>query len=214
MHKVNVYFINHNELNSEYFGKNSQKLADICATLPSHYTTQIETVKNANRKTELLASALLLQRHLGIQKDSDFAISKEGCLSLPDGSRNFCISHARDYTILAVSEDGLTIGADIEELHNDMDEKQIRHRMLVAKKVMPPALLEQYLAASSAEEPLVFTTLWTRVEAMLKAEGKGFHLDPLEHPELFDKWNNFVCEHDSHIVSVAALEAIELVKVL
>ncbi len=197
MNTVKIYFINHKFINPD----DSSILDKVTI---DHYQSLLSTVKNRPRKIELICSALLLQQCLGIQSDQDFTLGKDGQLIGKDGATNFCLSHARDYTILAISEDGSPLGADIEEFVSGADEKSLRHRALIAKKVMPPALLQEYHDSRETDHEIVtFARLWTQVEAVLKAEGTGFAKDPLKHPELFDKW---LVQYDSlpdHMICIA-----------
>lgn len=203
MNIVNIYFMNHNKITQD-------TIDALRPTIAPHYGNAILTVKNAKRKIELLCSGVLLKEHLGIKEDRQLQIAKSGCLAFADGSRGFCLSHARDYTILAVSENHSVIGADIEELSFDLSEKAVHHRAIVAKRVFPPALMAQYRAASPQEEPRVFAALWTRVEAVLKADGAGFYKEPLQHAALFDEWSCENIEFDDHMIAIASKSAIQI----
>ncbi len=203
MNIVNLYFMNHNKITQD-------TLEAQLRTIAPHYGNAILTVKNEKRKVELLCSGVLLKEHLGITSDSQFKVSESGCLFLADDTRGFCISHARDFTILAVSEDGSTIGADIEEISDDRFEKAVHHRAIVAKRVFPPALMAQYKAATLEEEPTVFAALWTQVEAVLKADGAGFYKEPLKHPELFSLWQCQNIIYQDHMIAIASKDPVEL----
>lgn len=197
MNTVKIYFINHKFIDPD----NPDLFARV--TL-EHYKNHFSTVKNRPRKIELICSALLLQNCLGFQSDEDFSLGKDGQLQKRDGTTNFCLSHARDYTILAISEDSSPLGADIEEFMSGTDEKNLRHRELIAKKVMPPALLQKYYDSRETDEEIaIFAQLWTRVEAVLKAEGTGFSKDPLKHPELFDLWKVQYASLPEHMICIA-----------
>ena len=195
MNIVNIYFIKHNEITQDLLGAAGNAIAP-------HYSNAISAVKNQKRKVELYCSGTLLKKCLQITSDEQFHIDENGCLSYPDGSRNFCLSHARDYTILAVSDDKNILGADIEEIPDNLSDKARHHREITAKRVLIPSLLSDYYAAS-LDEPVVFSRLWTTVEAVLKADGSGFYKDPLKNPELFDTW---ICKHiklANHMIAVA-----------
>jgi len=216
--QVKVYYIEHNKLNTE----NESLLSEI---MP-RYRNQVLESKNDGRRKNALSSGLLLSRILHFTEDSQVVAGEHGALRSADTKGpTFCISHGRDFTILAVSRTGIPLGCDIEEFPNDEDaiaranlsqEKLKRHRFLVAKRTFPETLRiiyeeaiameeEDYLIhpCSKCGEAHTFTRMWTIVEAVLKAEGSGFATDPVAHPELFIDWQTNSVMLAEHIITVA-----------
>jgi 4'-phosphopantetheinyl transferase len=86
---------------------------------------------------------------------------------IPNSDICFNISHSGKYVIFACTFSNV-IGIDIEEMNPNIDIDDF-------KTVLSE---DEYIGIENAKEPLApFYTLWTKKEALLKAEGKGFFDD-------------------------------------
>jgi 4'-phosphopantetheinyl transferase len=90
-------------------------------------------------------------------------------LALPTRLR-FNLSHSDEHVALA-----LTLGAEVGV---DLEPTAPPDRDAVAEVVMTPAELAAFLAIPPDERDAAFLKLWTRKEAVMKAGGTGFSVDP------------------------------------
>lgn len=84
-----------------------------------------------------------------------------------NGAPDFNISHTNGMVVCAVSDAG-RIGIDVEQL-NPIDLTDFR-RVFTAK--------EYHYIHHATDSQGAFFELWTKKEAVMKADGRGFHLDP------------------------------------
>lgn len=157
------------------------------------------------------ASHLLLNRVFGLTSSRQLVAGPHG---KPDFSDSFPpasafsffnLSHGRDYTVMAVSD--AVLGIDIQEIPDEKDpmkkEKGEKKRSLVADRSFPEDYRRAYQIASREEEAAIFTRLWTKTEAILKAEGSGFACDLRDHPELLLRWKTRSFSLNNHEITVA-----------
>jgi len=148
------------------------------------------------------AKELLLSAALGITSSS-LSQNQYGKPLLPyDDNRHFNISHARDYSVIAVSSG--EIGIDIEEIKTD--NRRRKYDEMTARRVFSDEYYKEFSDSDESQKKYVFTKLWTQLEAILKANGTGFHLDPRKSPEIFSNWKIQNIELGDHIISVAMRE--------
>ena len=131
----------------------------------------------------------------------------------------FSLSHADNYVILAVAPS--PVGVDIERCD--------RLTLSVIKRVLPPAYFEKLDKANipetlehpqheGGESPYKekdvsihtkqeWAKAWTSVEAVLKADGRGFSFDPREDASFMDGWHiECFSLEDDYMVSCACRE--------
>jgi 4'-phosphopantetheinyl transferase len=84
---------------------------------------------------------------------------------------DFNASHSGDIVLLAFSGQG-AVGVDVEVVRSDIDLDSLSARVLAPEEL---ALLER---ADAALRPRLFLRAWTRKEAILKALGTGFSVEP------------------------------------
>lgn len=91
----------------------------------------------------------------------------------PDGPHRvaFSLAHSGQYGLLAVTR-GREIGVDIEIEH------KLDDLAGMARQVMSPAEFESFRSTAGHLAGETFFGLWTRKEALLKAMGTGFSIDP------------------------------------
>lgn len=92
-------------------------------------------------------------------------------LSEPFGRLDFSLSHCGPIALIAVNEAG-RVGVDVEAVR-DIDDIDG-----VAEQVFTPSERATFGRAQPADRCDLFYDLWTRKEAVLKANGRGFIDDP------------------------------------
>jgi len=100
----------------------------------------------------------------------DFAYGSDGkpALHKPQASPlQFNLSHSGDWAVLALSA-GVVIGVDLEKIDPALDYAALAARVFTA------AENADLLAAAPQRQRRRFYRLWTRKEALLKGEGRGF----------------------------------------
>jgi phosphopantetheinyl transferase len=148
-------------------------------------------------------------------------------------SVKFNLSHGGNYAVLAIAD--REVGVDIENLERKANMDKIAKRVfteaereyikgqgigfwdfaqndkMVRNDTAKPVILGE-VPESIAEGTLRFFQIWTAKEAVMKATGLGFTLDPLSFSVVpFDKfceandkiWTISSNIHDGHMVSVA-----------
>lgn len=116
---------------------------------------------------QLLIQLMLSQFKLGVL--SDIKRTKHGKPYL-NNETTFNLSHSGDYIALAFSlQKGIEIGVDIEQI-KDTDCRQIAPIVFCKE--------ELDFLYNSAQFVSDFFRLWTRKEAVLKADGEGFMRNP------------------------------------
>lgn len=120
------------------------------------------------------AAGLLAVQALGVMRDEDLVVGDEGKLALAAGGPEFNISHDDELAVLAVAGPGCEglvggpVGVDVEDVPDVYGEPQNAALRAVLSA-------EQLTEVESAEDPALACALaWTRVEAVLKADGRGF----------------------------------------
>lgn len=127
-------------------------------------------------RREAAGVGLLLRDALGVFDDTQLACSTFGKIELADGEApSISISHGGGVAILAVSDVarsvGGPIGADIESVDEIAS-------VAVERMASPREWAWIDAAADSREHAFRLCQVWTRIEAILKAEGTGFSIDP------------------------------------
>lgn len=145
------------------------------------------------------AAIELLVAVYGVNDEKQLIIGKQGKLALtdemkaslasgeivpriPEAARarlfEFNFSHTPHATVIGCAR--TAIGVDAQEL---MDEDPI-----VVKHYFPAQLAER-LAASTGDRRAAYTECWTRLEAAIKADGRGFDVERKELSQIYDSWH-------------------------
>ncbi len=196
MNTANIYVCN-----TEILPPDEEVLPDI----PPYYVKKYEKANNPKVKKQELAAGYLLAIHLGVIGEDGIIENEYGKPMLnPDTCINikeFSISHSGKYVVLAVADK--PVGVDIE----DSD----RMSLPVLKKVLPEEYYDILIGKEfPVEEEFMLgeklgqAKAWTTVEAMLKAEGCGFKMDPKKDPGLFDRWYTSSVIYDKKYVITCA----------
>jgi 4'-phosphopantetheinyl transferase len=136
--------------------------------LPPARRAKTERLRRPADRLRSLAAWLLLRRFLGARGDSDIKFGPWGRPELAKGGPAFSLSHSGDFSALSVSD--AAHGLDLEGLARPVNFQAVLPRIL------SPA--EAPFAKSLAQSPEGFFFVWTRKEALMKALGLGFQLDP------------------------------------
>ncbi|MCR5467999.1 MAG: 4'-phosphopantetheinyl transferase superfamily protein [Lachnospiraceae bacterium] len=151
-------------------------------------TDQPQTKKEdrKQRKSSLLSKVLNVD-------ENALQLGEHGKPFLKDGSRFISISHDDNVSVLAVSD--INIGVDIERIGEA--------KMRIVKRFFPPSFKDAVESTSGEDRNRVFYEKWTIIEAILKADGSGFHRDINEDPAWIFNWKTVSFEHEGFMVSLA-----------
>lgn len=132
-----------------------------------------ENRKHESARLRTIAAGLLLRDVLGVRDDADLTYNEFGKPALAAGRPWFNLSDGGDWAALAVAD--LPVGVDLEPLREDWPAG--------LRRCFLPEELAWLDEAPTAER---FFTLWTRLEAALKAKGTGLALRGRDFPLLED----------------------------
>lgn len=117
------------------------------------------------------------------------------------GGPKFNLSHhSGSFAVLAVSD--MEVGVDVEPIVRD-------RKPIIPKRFLRPDELEWLGEDPSPER---FAHLWTRLEAALKADGRGLDLENRDFSVVNNgqPWHIQTISHRGHIISCAAGEPFEI----
>lgn len=145
---------------------------------------------------ESLATGLLLATVLAVHRDRQLVIDAYGKPALADASSSISISHGGDVAVLAVSaRPQERIGVDVEPIASGCE---------AAAVYLPPAdrAWIAFAPRGGEERARRFACAWTRLEALVKADGRGFSVDPRKGaPQGFSTSS---IEYRGHLLACAA----------
>lgn len=123
------------------------------------------------RRTAFLAARLfvreLLARRLGcLPAAVPIILPSDGKPRLACGGVEFSLSHPEGWIAVALSED-CAVGIDAEPL------RALAGMPEIVSEFFPPAARAEFTAASPDRQIPVFFRWWTRIEAAVKASGRG-----------------------------------------
>jgi len=143
------------------------------------------------------AAGLLLASVLGVRADEQLALGPEGKPELSAGSPRIGLSHDDAMAVLAVA-DGV-VGVDVEEV-------PAQYGSLQRDALRGVLSAEHIERVERAPDPaLSFALAWTHVEAVLKADGRGFAFD-VRGGHLPAGWKTAYVLVDGHAVTCAMRE--------
>ena len=208
MNKINKPKIEIHLLNIDDIDMSDDGVRSVIAPF---YIRKAEAIKSINGQKAEIGAGYLLFKYLGVKTDEDLKHNEYGKPSLKARGEmtEFSLSHSGKYVVLAVSD--IPIGVDIESRENItlsvlrrvLPDKH--YKKLVEKDYSGEVILDKNGKITPCrEEKLMYTKKWTSVEAVLKAIGKGFYLDPSMEESFMDGWNLFSLQaDDEYVISVA-----------
>lgn len=173
-------------------------LIEIRRILPYYYKKYVE-LKNREEAASSLAAGILLYRYLGISNPDQIIFGKYGKPQMKNGANHFNLSHAGRYVVLAIAE--VPVGIDMEPLDGV--------KWGAARKVFPRGWMEELEDAPQEEQEMLFTVMWTRMEAVLKAEGTGFWIETRKNQVFLENWVMESLLHDRYVITYASRHRLE-----
>lgn len=176
-------------------------IVDLAPISPHYAARALNNDLPYSSRREAAGVGALLRDVLGVYEDAQLVRSAFGKPELADtNAPSISISHAAGTVVLAVSEaaqlSGGPIGVDIES----MDEIS----PLAVSRMAATEGRAWIDAAGNQRDPCRrMCQVWTRIEAVLKAQGSGFSVDPGKDG-LPDGWNVSFTEYDGGVISYAA----------
>lgn len=191
MNKVTLYAADIRELR----GREQAALA----LLPPARREKTERVRPKEDKLRSMAAGLLLRRVLNVREDGDLRRGEFGKPELTGEGPCFNLSHGGNYVVLAVG--GTPLGVDVEPISERVP--------TISPRFFHPGERE-WLGEKTA--PDRFFHLWTRLESVLKADGRGLLWEEREFSVMDGScpWFIETFTHDGHIISCAAGERFSL----
>jgi len=130
--------------------------------LPEKRRQKAERIINKNEALLSATTGLMMKKVLGITEDSMLSYGEHGKPFLEQGPF-FSVSHSRQFSVLAVSEN--EIGIDIE-MHQNPGERLLDRCFTEDEAAFAKLSTENFLK------------IWTAKEAVLKLLGTGFSFSP------------------------------------
>lgn len=176
-------------------------IIDLAPMAPHYAARALNDDLPISTRREAAGVGALLRDVLGANEDVQLVRSSFGKPELADDNApSISISHAAGTVVLAVSEaarlSGGPIGVDIES----MDEVS---PLAVSRMATTEERAWVDSAGNQQERCRRMCQVWTRIEAVLKAQGSGFLVDPGKDG-LPDGWNVSFTEFDGSLISCAA----------
>ena len=176
-------------------------IIDLAPMAPHYAARALNDDLPISTRREAAGVGALLRDVLGANEDAQLVRSSFGKPELADANApSISISHAAGTVVLAVSEaarlSGGPIGVDIES----MDEVS---PLAVSRMATTEERAWVDSAGNQQERCRRMCQVWTRIEAVLKAQGSGFSVDPGKD-RLPDGWNVSFTEFDGSLISCAA----------
>lgn len=160
---------------------------------------EAEQAANAEARLQKIAAAYLLKKHLGLDGDEKLVTGRFGKPESKRPGEFFNISHGGEYVALALGKTEL--GVDIEPIWEAVPE--------LPECIFTGTELEWLGENPGAESACV---LWTRLEALLKADGRGFEWFGRRESAVGDtrQWHIETIIKNGHVISCAARENFRL----
>lgn len=162
-------------------------------SFPTSYATRYREAKAEPVRQQACGSAFLLAMHLGVTSDEQLKRGEHGQLSLVGDPRHICLSHSGPVTVLAVSD--RPVGVDLERVTEE--------RPHIADRFFPESFRRELDAAPEDRKPETFFRLWTRLEAVLKLDGRGLTAPRSEFEEILECYDITTTRRDDLICSIA-----------
>lgn len=129
------------------------------------YTKKVEDKKKQSMEARRLLYDVLKEE---IKEDTPILKGEHGKPYFENTDIKFSISHSGDYVCVAVAR-GIEIGVDIQKFQENRDR--------LAKRFYAEGELKKLEGLNEEEKRQEFFRIWTRKEALLKADGCGITVD-------------------------------------
>lgn len=161
---------------------------------------EAERIKPEQERLHCIAAGLLLRHVLGVTADSQLRRNEYGRPELAGEGDCFNLSHGGNWVVLAVCS--APVGVDIEPIGEKLP-------IAIPRRFLQPDELAWLEEDTTPER---FAWLWTRLESVLKADGRGFGLEQRNFSVLDSgkPWYLHTFPHNGHVVSCAAGEPFEV----
>jgi len=157
---IEVYILNIEEVSTE-------KYHSFYLQLPAPMQKEVSKYSLEKDKYRTLGGKILLEHYL--KKNTAFTLFNIKRTSynkpyIPNSTINFNISHSSNYVVLAITQSNI-LGIDIEDMSYEINLNDFQ-------KVLTDD--EYHHIKGSNNYKREFYSIWTKKEAILKCEGKGF----------------------------------------
>lgn len=166
---------------------------ELIAQFPASYRTRYRDANVETVRMQAVGSALLLKEHFGVTSDEQLVRGEHGQLRVRYDPRHLCLSHSGPVTVLAIDEG--PVGVDLEHLH-ETSEPTVR-------RLFPPSFRTELEGKEDEERDETFTRLWTRLEAALKADGRGLSAPREDIEDILTRYDIQTEKIGDYYVSVA-----------
>ena len=176
-------------------------IVDLAPISPLYAARALNNDLPYSSRREAAGVGALLRDVLGVYEDTQLVRSSFGKPELADtNAPSISISHAAGTVVLAVSEaaqlSGGPIGVDIESM-DEVSPLAVSRMAATEERAWIDA------AGNQRDRCRRMCQVWTRIEAILKAEGVGFSIDPRKDG-MPDGWNTSSVTYGRCVISCAA----------
>lgn len=176
-------------------------IVDLAPISPHYAARALNNDLPYSSRREAAGVGALLRDVLGVYEDTQLVRSSFGKPELADtNAPSISISHAAGTVVLAVSEaaqlSGGPIGVDIESM-DEVSPLAVSRMAATEERAWIDA------AGNQRDRCRRMCQVWTRIEAVLKAEGVGFSIDPRKDG-MPDGWNTSSVTYGRCVISCAA----------
>jgi 4'-phosphopantetheinyl transferase len=144
--------------------------------LSSEEAARARRIRIGSSRNEMVAGRAALRCLLSRELERDaneieFRVGEHGKPELSDGELAFNMTHSQGMILIALSRAG-DVGIDVE------DQARPIEAMDVARTVFHPEELQLLQETTEEQRSVLFYRVWTRKEAVAKADGRGLMLPP------------------------------------
>lgn len=175
--------------------KNYPPTEEQLRAFPAFYRSRFTATKVEHVRMQAAGSAYLLAEYLGVTSDDQLVRGQHGAPSLKDRTKYFSLSHSDSVTVLAVSDKPIGVDIEVEDFGRDPEH--------IVERFFPPSFRQQVQQASAEEKQEIFLECWTKLEAALKADGRGLTVPREDFEELLTRYYYETFHHDTCTLSIA-----------
>lgn len=185
---VDIYLANSNLLPDGW--------EDLATEVAGRYGTNFEVRFPQATRREALCAGILLRLVLGVRSDDDLIVGEFGKPRLTKGYPCFNLTDVDGWSVLAVASE--EVGVDAETYRPRLGAME----RAAAERVLSQEELRELDEAPEEQQPYLFIRMWTRLEAKLKGDGRGFTVDP-DYEEATRGWHVATADAGNLCISCA-----------